>query len=199
MPHVKRPPHKARHPIHITLRARRGLPSLRAQLIETLIRDVLRRQKRRSYEPGFQIVHFSIQRDHLHLIAEAHDAQLRSGISGFVISFARRLNRMLDRRGSVWADRYHRHDLESPTEVRNALRYVFQNWKKHSIVRAAGYADPFSSAGRFTGWVSPVARVWDDTEPWPTYGHRTWLLAVGWRNAGDLDVDDHPAASTRSS
>ncbi len=162
-----------------------------------MIREVLRRQKTRFYERGFQIVHFSIQVDHLHLIVEADEHLLRAGMSGFLISFARRLNRLLQRSGKVWGDRYHRRDLENPTQVRNAMRYVFQNWKKHSIVKAQGFVDPFSSAGRFLGWSTPIERAWPDTEPWPTYRCRTWLLAVGWRRAGALDVDDHPRSGQR--
>ena len=46
---------------------------------------------------------------------------LRSGVSGFEISFARRLNVMLGRRGKVWVDRYHRHDLKTPKETWNGL------------------------------------------------------------------------------
>src|SRR5688572_10426068 len=122
VPHVAREPHKARHPVHVTLRARLDLPSFRAQLVEQMIREVLRRQKTRAYERGFQLPHFSIQADHLHLIVEADEHSLRAGVSGFAISFARQLNRLLGRKGSVWSDRYHRHDLGTPTEVRNVLR-----------------------------------------------------------------------------
>jgi len=159
-----------------------------------MIRLVLLRQKTRAYERGFQVPHFSIQGDHLHLIVEADAQALRAGISGFAISFARQLNKLLSRRGSVWSDRYHRHDLETPTKIRNVLRYVFQNWKKHSIVKAQGYVDPFSSAGRFDGWSGIIQRVWLDPQPWPTYRLRTWLLEEGWRRAGPLHVDDRPGA-----
>ena len=190
VPHVARPPHKKRHPVHVTLRARGDLPSFRAQRIERLLREVLTRQKKRRYESSFQVAHFSIQAEHLHLIVEADETTLRTGVSGFVISFARLLNKMLSRSGRVWADRYHRHDLATPSEVRNALRYLFQNWKKHSIVKAAGFVDPYSSAGRFDGWSGRVQRVWQDTEPWPACRPRTWLLAEGWRKSGVLDVDD---------
>jgi REP element-mobilizing transposase RayT len=101
VPHVARPPHKRRHPVHVTLRAKRGLPYFRRQAVASLVRRVLEKQTTRPYEKTFQVVHFSIQDDHLHLIVEADDDALRTGVSGFVISFARRLNRMLDREGGV--------------------------------------------------------------------------------------------------
>ncbi|OJY16778.1 MAG: hypothetical protein BGO98_11325 [Myxococcales bacterium 68-20] len=53
------------------MRARRDVPPLRSQLVRNLVRDVLKAQAKRSYATEFQVVHFSIQRDHLHLIVEA--------------------------------------------------------------------------------------------------------------------------------
>ena len=42
----------------------------------------------------FRIVHFSIQRNHLHLIAEAADKMaLSRGMQGFLISAARKIKR----------------------------------------------------------------------------------------------------------
>ena len=38
--------------------------------------------------------------------------------------FARAVNRVLERRGKVFADRYHSHVLRSPREVANAVKYV---------------------------------------------------------------------------
>ena len=61
VPHRARPVHKGRHPVHVTLRARHGLPSFRQQLVHALVLQVLRDQRRRAYRDSFQIVHFSIQ------------------------------------------------------------------------------------------------------------------------------------------
>jgi REP element-mobilizing transposase RayT len=189
--HRARPPHKKRHPVHVTLRAKRGLPYFRKQAVASLVCRVLDRQTKRSYRGAFQVVHFSIQDDHLHLIVEADDDALRTGVSGFVISFARRLNRMLSRKGAVWADRYHRHDLLTPREVHRVLLYVFNNHLKHGarlfgFPPGHGVADPYSSSPRFEGWERPIV-VFDDTEPWPRPRARTWLLAKGWRKHGPLD------------
>jgi putative transposase len=121
--HTPRPVHKGRHPVHVTLRAKPGLPSFRQQRIQRLVAEVLRDQRRRRYRNDFRIVHYSIQSNHLHLVVEADTERakgykpLRSGVSGFEIAFARRLNLLLRRRGKVWADRYHRHDLKTPKET----------------------------------------------------------------------------------
>ncbi len=122
-----RPTLRARHPVHVTLRARASLPSLRSDLVARRLRaivEVLRID-------GFRVVHYSIQRDHIHMIVEAHDKRtLSSGVRSFVIRMAKRLNALFRRKGSLWGDRYHRHDLTTPRQVRNALAYVYANFKK---------------------------------------------------------------------
>jgi len=190
------------------MRAVRGVPRFRSELVSNLMKTVLKRQRRRPYSDDFQVVHFSIQDDHLHLIveatAEASDDEakqaLRTGVSGFAISFARRLNRLVHRKGKVWADRHHRRDLSSPTEVRNTLVYVFQNYRHHGhIVIGSGILDPYSSACRFDGWADDHV-TFVETEPWPDARPRTWLLRVGWlRGGGPLWTSEVPRAWVRAS
>jgi REP element-mobilizing transposase RayT len=82
---------------------------------------------------GFSLVHFSVQRDHLHLIAEASDRRaLSRGIQGLSIRVARAVNRQLARKGRLFSDRYHARALKTPREVRFALRYVLLNARKHT-------------------------------------------------------------------
>ena len=49
-------------------------------------------------------------------------AALAAGFAGSAL--ARRVNRKLRRRGSLFADRYHGHAMSSPTQVRHAIVYV---------------------------------------------------------------------------
>lgn len=76
----------------------------------------------------------------------------------------------------MWGDRYHRHDLKTPREVRNALVYVLMNGKKHGLCRREeSFLDPFSSAAEND--------VWEDVRAGPPRvceAPRFWLLAVGW-------------------
>lgn len=194
VPHRRRAVHKSRHPVHVTMRAGRGLPSLRSQRISAMMRAVLQRQRLRPYAGTFQVVEFSIQHDHVHLIVEATGATgaadasdaLRSGISGFVISFAKRLNRLLSRKGKVWGDRWHGRELATPSEVRNALVYVFRNVAKHGTRMIGDGVDPLSSGERFSGWTRPFLRILDGAA-WPVAPPRTWLLGDGWRRTGLID------------
>jgi len=117
--------------------------------------------------------------------------RLSRGVQGLAIRVAKAVNRVLGRRGTVWGDRYHARVLKTPREVRNALVYVLQNWKKH--VSGAHGADPRSSAAWFTGWRVPVARALGSA---PIATARTWLARVGWQRHGMLDTREAPRSRT---
>jgi putative transposase len=194
VPHRRRPRHAASRPVHVTLRARSGLPSLRSERIYGMFNSVVRDQRKRRYAGSFQVVEFTVQQDHLHLIVEARGPEahreLRAGVSGLVIAFAKRLNMMLRRRGKVWGDRWHGRELGSPREVRNALVYVFRNLAKHGT-RMIGQdlVDVRSSALRFQGWTSALTFHVDDHLRWPHAPPRTWLLEDGWITRGGGRID----------
>jgi hypothetical protein len=90
----------------------------------------------------------------------------------------------------VWADRFHSHALATLREVRNALVYVLNNWRKH-IPNARGL-DARSSAAWFGGW-NGIACT--SSGPPPVAPARTWLARVGWRRLGLVDVDERPRRS----
>jgi putative transposase len=128
VPHRRRVTHDGHCPAHVTLRATSGLPSLRQDRAFSAVRSALCASSRR----GFRVIHFSVQRDHLHLLVEA-DTPVRftRGLQGLAIRVAKAVNRVLGRHGRVWADRFHTRLLRTPREVRNALVYVLNNWRKH--------------------------------------------------------------------
>lgn len=197
--HRARPSHGRGNPVHVTLRVGRGVPSLRSQALEKIVKRALVKQRQRleaKDAKAFQVVHFTIQTDHVHLIVEATDKRaLARGMAGLEVRVARRLNAFLKRKGRFWKERYHRRDLRTPTETRNALRYVLLNTQKHFRVLGDGaFACPFSSAATFDGF-SRAAEWVDDTIPWPRVAPRTWLLNVGWRRRGLIDPADAPVAS----
>lgn len=171
--------------MHVTLRARAGLPSFRDALVFGAMRHALRAASR----DGFRVVHFSVQNDHVHLVAEADTMHAwQAGVRGLTIRLARSVNRVLSRRGSVWADRYHARILRTPREVRNAIVYVLQNWRKH-LGDVVGL-DACSSARWFSGWrIAPGAS--SGSSP-PTAEPRTWLARVGWRRHGLIGADEMP-------
>ena len=161
-----------------------------------MLRRILEQQlHRRRYREHFQVVHYSIQSNHLHLIVEATDTRaMRAGVSGLVIAFAKRLNKEILARltGKVWRDRYHSRELTTPSEVRRALVYVLQNARKHGFDLLGPFIDPLTTAKSFAGWNTPTI---PDPEPFPARAPRTWLLRDGWstRGGGLLSPYERPA------
>lgn len=188
--HVARPSHRASHPVHVTVRARAGLPSFREEAIASALREAIAASGRSPIlGSSFRVVHFSVQTNHVHLIVEARDkASLSRGMRGLNTRLARTVNRVLRVRGRVWGERYHAHDLRTPREVRNAIVYVLMNAKKHGV-RLSGL-DRFSSAPWFDGF----ANVRPSSSPPPTAEPKTWLANVGWRQRGLLRIGDRPAS-----
>src|SRR5262249_24111425 len=130
----------------------------------------------------------TVQANHVHLLVEADaHAEFVRGLQGLAIRAAKAVNRALSRRGAVWGDRYHARLLETPREVRNALVYVLQNWRKHGA--GARGLDPCSSAAWFTGWRTTVTAV---SRTAPVLAARTWLARVGWRRHGLIGIEEMP-------
>lgn len=187
VPHVARPRHQAGHPVHATLRAVSRLPSLRKQQLQIELRRAFTRASRER----FRVVHFSVQTNHVHLIVESTDGRsLSRGLAGLSIRLARAVNRVLERRGRVWGDRYHARAMRTPREVRGALVYVLTNWRKHQA--GARGLDPCSSARWFDGWKAGPRVLATEGKDAPVARPRTWLAMFGWRRYGLVDVTERP-------
>jgi putative transposase len=186
--HRARPAHHRWQPVHVTLRARRRLPSLRKQVIFGEIRLAFARTGR----SWFRLVHFSVQDDHVHLLVEANDRQsLSRGMAGVAIRLARAVNRVLCRKGPIWSCRYHSRALTTPREVRNALVYVIFNHRKH-VPGTRGW-DPCSSAPWLDGWETPpTGPPFDNSECPPVRGPETWLARTGWKRLGLIRCGEAP-------
>jgi len=177
-----RMPHRSRESsrngvFHVTARIRRGLPSLRAPRVVQRIEESFRRG---CAKEDFRVVHYSLQRDHLHLVVEASDTRsLGRGVRSLLIRVARAANAVWRRRGLVIDERYHHRRLSSPREVYNAIRYVLRSAHKHgSDALLSGEIDPAASGRWFWG-------VRDD--PLAVALPRFWLLRAGWRRHGSID------------
>ena len=189
VPHGARPRHCARHPIHLTVRLREGLPSLRRKESRDAVAQAFAHARERF---GFRMTQFSLQSNHLHLLAEADDREsISRGMQGLLVRIARALNALWKRSGSVFADRFHARALRTPREVRAALVYVLHNARRHGVRMTD--VDPFSSGPWFDGWRSSSARVL--VLPPILARARTWLLREGWLRHGRVGVHEYPASS----
>jgi REP element-mobilizing transposase RayT len=189
-------------PVHVTLRVRREAAGLRRRRQYQAIRRAMLRTGHRA---GFRICHYSIQGNHFHLICEALDRTLLArGVQGFSSLVARRINQLVGRTGKVFDDRYHFRALSTPREVRNALCYVLNNWRRHGehVDHPRWKLDPFSSADLFDGWTGwhgerhmggTLRPGWlPEDEPIPIARPQFWLLTDGWRRRGLLRPDETP-------
>jgi putative transposase len=153
----------------------------------------------------FRVLHFSVQRDHVHFIVEAKNAEaLSAGVRSLAIRVARYVNEVLSREGPLWEGRWHGHALATPREVRNALLYVLANFRKHARRPPRAGIDPYSSGAWFDGWHGwkpgpdappPFAVRGPSVAESGVSAPMTWLARTGWRRHGLLALDEVPAAS----
>lgn len=176
------------HPAHVTLRIAGGLKNLRCRSEFEVVREALAWGADRF---GLHVVEFAVLSNHIHLICEADDATaLARGMQGLCVRIARALNRLWRRVGPVFSDRYHVHELTSPSEVRRALEYVLHNAAHHGHWLAG--PDSRSSGAWFDGWKHDIGANldgWASPFPRPV----TWLLSVGWRRHGLIDPMPAPS------
>ncbi len=210
VPHRARPVQRAAEPVHVTLRAR--ISALRSQFVFPTVRRALVGAARRAPD-RFRIVHFSVQRNHVHLIVEAKDKRaLSSGVRSVAIRVARYVNELLSRRGPLWADRWHGRALASPREVRAAIVYVLANFRKHAQRALRPGVDACSSArwfDGFRGWRAESGVPPPFAEPLrgnasrrsaagvehgeaADFAARTWLARLGWRRHGLVGLAERP-------
>ena len=191
--HRRREALDGHHPVHVTLHLKQGLPSMRSGLPYHVLRLALDKGHARE---GFRVVHYSVQRTHLHFIVEAKDRpSLSRGLQALQVRMARSLNRIWKRTGSVFSDRYFDRILRSPKQVRNALCYVLHNARKHGLKLPADMPDPFTSGDSFDGWREPFADEPEDCSAGLVSRARTWLLRTGWRRHGLISLAASPAST----
>jgi REP element-mobilizing transposase RayT len=174
---------RAAHPQHVVLRTTRDVGTLRRRKAYRAVRGALLRCA--AARSDYRVVHVSIQRTHVHLLVEADDKlALARGMQGFAISAAKRLNHELGRaRGDVFAFRYHATAVTTPTQARNALAYVLNNWRHHrEDVYSTLRTDPYATGYAFDGW----PRRAPPEDPLPVAAASAWLLTAGWRRAGPI-------------
>jgi len=200
LPHTPRERHRGYQPVHVTARAVRLSPNLRSQSVFAALRAILAR----SSEKGFRLLHFSVQGNHLHFIAEADDGvAFARGVQRLLSRAAMAVNALARRSGKLWTDRHHRESLTTPSQVRNAYVYVLFNLRKHELGSAAPSlsafltADPCSSTYWFEGWsphAPPPPGALAKAGPPIVMPPTTWLARRGWKTRGLVRFDEVPTA-----
>jgi hypothetical protein len=139
-----------------------------------------------------QVVHWSVQAGHMHMVVEAqHRRSLSRGMQGLSIRMSKAINRAVGRRrGTVFTDRYHVEQLQTPRQVRNALSYVLNNHRRHLASRgheqpSPSWSDPYCSAQAEHGVFYAIG-------PPPSAEPRTWLVRSGWKRHGAIRTSEVP-------
>jgi putative transposase len=193
--HAKRPSFKPEWPLHVTLRLKEGLPTLRCEPNMEIFRQVMRECCELE---GFRVTDWSVQSNHAHMIVEAESQEaLTKSMASMMIRLAKRWNKLWGHKGRVFDDHYHAVSLDRPTRIRNALVYVLQNAKRHGVP-FNGQLDPFSTAPAFEGWRNREPIVSDAL--YPRAKHKQWALRQGWQKArgGLLHTDETPKAEPKA-
>lgn len=196
--HMKRPKIELKTPLHITLRLKERLPSIRNKGLFKEFKESVRRAKAQ----GLYVIHFAVQANHIHLFCEGESNKaVALGMRALAGRFAKIVRSYFSGRGgegagSVFKGRYHLHILKTPREVRNALEYVLLNLSKHQ--KFIEYIDDFSSGKSFKGWRKLLGKRYRslikfDSDFWGGKGMgdlpdvlsppRSWLAQIGWMKA----------------
>jgi len=181
-----------RCPQHVVLRVGAEVAWLRTEKAYRAVRRALVTVLDRG--DVFRIVHISVQGNHVHLLCEASDKMaLARGVQAFGIAAARHLNRVHRRTGSVFPDRYHVEAIDSVRQVRHALSYVLNNWRKHRQTERGlfgGRIDPYSSGVWFEGWKERQhdVAIPDGFEAPRVSAARTWYLTTGYKLGPPISV-----------
>jgi putative transposase len=165
--HRSRPRFEKPAAVQVTLSVAGHVWNLRSQRCFGVIEACLAAARERF---GLRVIEFTVLGNHLHLVVEADtDEALSRGMQGLNIRIAKALNRLMARKGRVFADHYHSRLLRTPTELVNAIAYVLGNAAHH-------YGGP--GPDRFS------SRAYDPLHRQQVLSHpRAWLLRSGWRRA----------------
>jgi len=186
--HTPRTGFVATDPLHVTLKIREGLPSMRKRrAFRAVLRAFAGGKLGVEGVGGFRLTQFSVLGNHMHLMLEADSREhLTSGMTGLKTRIALALNKVWGREGQVFMERYHKVILSNPSQVRNALYYILHNGRKHEILGLERGPDPCSSARWFDGWKEVLP---DSPLPGCLAPAQSWLLCRGWRRRGLLPLD----------
>jgi REP element-mobilizing transposase RayT len=178
--------------VHVAMRMAGHVISLRSQRSFRVIERAFRAWRERD---GFRLLHFSVMGNHVHLVVEAESGPaLSRAIQGIALRIAKGLNRIMGRRGRVFAGRYFNRVLHTPREVRTVLAYVLNNARHHRLKKNVkrNWVDEFSSAHAFDGWTIEVQSRAQD--PPPIVVGRSAIVKRWQRAGGPIAPDFVPGA-----
>ena len=189
MPHVTRPNVDPRFPVQVTIRATRGLLSLRSPHVFGALRPAIARAS----VDRFRVIHFSVQQDHATSSSRGMmHAGLAAACTGWRFEWHLPSTGSFDGKGRSSA-------IGTTRDPRRHRARRGRAWSTCFSTSASTSARPRASIRGARGRIFRVAGQPAATDIAPaTVEPGTWMARVGWRLAGGpLRVDELPAATQR--
>ena len=126
--HIARDEIKRLTVLHLTVKVEKAKAGLKnKQVLQVLRKAILKGRK-----IGLNIVHYTLEYDHVHMMVETDDNEtLGRGMQSFGITLSKGINKLKSSTGKVFKTRYHFRKLRTPAEIKNALTYILGNAVKH--------------------------------------------------------------------
>ncbi len=138
--HTKRPYLSKPTSLHLTVKIKKN----KAEIKNKSVLAILKRAILNARKQGLQVIHYSLEYDHVHLLIEAdNNFILAKGMQAFGVTFSKAINRLKRLKGEVYKHRYHFRRISSSKELKNVMNYIFTNGLKHKT--ANSIISPFNS------------------------------------------------------
>lgn len=125
--------------LHLTIKIERAKAGLKNKSVLSLLHKAIKKARL----AGLAIIHYTLEYDHVHLLAEVRDNQtLGKGMQSFGITFSKGINKLQAAKGKVFKTRYHLRKLKSSKEIKNVVGYILGNDVKH---KSTSFLNTFNS------------------------------------------------------
>lgn len=130
--HLARDPFDPRRPVKVTLKVQKGVPSLRKPGAVKIINTAVEAASERD---DFRVRRHEVLRDRLVLTVMAGDLDaLARGMQSISVRVARRVNSLLDREGTFFAERYE-YTQRTPAPAKTSIRRARTSAPRRSPTR----------------------------------------------------------------
>ena len=126
--HIQRERFERESSFHITIKVRQEKSDLQNKMILKALHRAIMKARYKS----LKVIHYTLEFNHIHLLVEAYNQeQLSNCMQSFGVTLAKMINKVKFKKGRVYKHRYHLRRLSSVMELKNVLKYIFNNGIKH--------------------------------------------------------------------
>lgn len=138
--HIEREDLKKNTALHLTIKIVKEKAAIKNKSVLKALHHAIKKARHK----GLQVIHYTLEYDHIHLLVEASDKHtLGKGMQSLGISFSKGINKIKKSAGIVFKNRYHSRKLQSLQEIKNVLHYILGNGIKHK--ESMSIVSPYNS------------------------------------------------------